>query len=103
VPQDSGCKFLCEHTEATATCIIYINRLPVMNFTEAPATFISYRLHVSTKASALFISSTNRLSPRPWMVTRDSSRIYSNKIDPFDWFIPSLLDGLAGRATSTTS
>jgi hypothetical protein len=103
VPQDSGCKFLCEHTEATATCIIYINRLSVMNFTEAPATFISYQLHVSTEALAPFISSTTRLPPRPWMVAHDSSRIYPNKIDLFDWFIPSLLDGLAGRATSTTS
>jgi hypothetical protein len=103
VPQDSGCKFLCEHTEATATCVIYINRLPIMNFMEAPATFITYRLHVSMEASAPFTSSTNRLPPRPWMVARDSSRIYPNKIDPFDWFIPSLLDGLTGRATSTTS
>jgi hypothetical protein len=67
-----------------------------MNFTEAPATFISYRLHVLKEASALFISSTNRLPPRPWMVAHDSSHIYPNKIDPFDWLIPSLLDGLAG-------
>jgi hypothetical protein len=66
-----------------------------MNFMEAPAMFISYRLHVSTEASAPFISSTNRLPLRPWMVARDSSRIYPNKIDPFDWFIPRLLDGLA--------
>jgi hypothetical protein len=63
VPQDLGYKFLCEHTEATATCIIYINRLPVMDSTEAPATFISYRLHVSTEALAPFISSTNRIPP----------------------------------------
>jgi hypothetical protein len=95
VLQDLGCKFLCEHTEATATCIIYINRVPIMNVTEAPATFISYRLHVSTEALAPFISSTNRLPPRPWMVARDSSRIYPNKINPFAWVIPSLLDGLA--------
>jgi hypothetical protein len=84
-------------------CIIYINRLPVMNAMEAPAMFISYRLHVSTEASAPFISSTNRLPPRPWMVTHDSSCIYPNKIDPFNWFTPSLLDGLAGSATLTTS
>jgi hypothetical protein len=84
VPQDSGCKFLCEHTGVTATCIIYINRLHIMNFTEATATFTSYRLHILTEASAPFIPSTNRLLPRPWMVARDSSRIYSNKIDPFD-------------------
>jgi hypothetical protein len=84
VPQDLGCKFPCEHMKATAMCIIYINWLPVMNFTEATATFISYQLHVSTEASAPFIPSTNRLPPRPWMVARDSSRIYSNKIDPFD-------------------
>jgi hypothetical protein len=95
VSQDLGCKSLCEHTEATAMCTIYINRLPVMNFTEATATFMSYRLHVLTEASALFIPSTTRLPPRPWMVARDSNRIYSNKIVPFDWFIPSLLDGLA--------
>jgi hypothetical protein len=46
VPQDSGRNFLYEHTEATATCSIYINRLLVVNYTEATATFISYRLHV---------------------------------------------------------
>jgi hypothetical protein len=42
VPQDSGCKFLHEHTEATVTCSTYINRLLVMDFTEATAMFISY-------------------------------------------------------------
>jgi hypothetical protein len=26
VSQDSDCKFLYEHTEATATCMLYINR-----------------------------------------------------------------------------
>jgi hypothetical protein len=95
VSQDSGCKFLCEHTEAMAMCIFHINRLLVMNFTEATATFISYRLHVLTEASAPFIPSTSRFLPRPWMDARDNNRIYSNKIDPFDWFLPSLLDGLA--------
>jgi hypothetical protein len=93
VSQDSGCKSLCEHAEAAATCNIYINRLLVMNFMEATAMFISYRIHVLTEASAPFLPSTNRLPPRPWMVAHCC--IYSNKIDPFDWFIPSLLDGLA--------
>jgi hypothetical protein len=95
VPQDSGCNFLHEYTEATATCSIYINRLLVVNYTEAMATFISYRLHVPTDPSAPFKSSTNRLPPRPWIVACDSSRIFPNKIDPFVWFISSLLDGLA--------
>jgi hypothetical protein len=93
VPQDSGCKFPCEHTEATTTCSTHINRLLVMSFTEATVTFISYQLHVLTEASAPFLSSTNQLLPRPWMVARYC--IYSNKIDPFDSLIPSLLDGLA--------
>jgi hypothetical protein len=48
-------------------------------------------------------SSTHRFPPRPWMVARDSSRIFPNIIDPFDWFIPSLLDELVHRAASTTS
>jgi hypothetical protein len=84
VPQDSGYKFLRERMEATAMYIIYINRLPVMNFMEATATLISYRLHVLTEASAPFIPSTNKLPPRPWTVARDSNCIYFNKIDPFD-------------------
>jgi hypothetical protein len=65
MPQDLGCKSLREHTEATATCNVYINRLLVMNFTEATATFISYQLHVLMDASAPFLTSTNRLPPRP--------------------------------------
>jgi hypothetical protein len=71
--------------EAMATCSIYINQLLVMDFTEATTTFISYRDHVLTEASAPFLPSTNRLPPRPWMVARYC--IYSNKVDPFDWFI----------------
>jgi hypothetical protein len=74
-------------------CSIYINRLLVRDFMEAMATFISYRLHVSTEASAPSLPSTNQPPPRPWMVAHYG--IYSNKIDPFDWFIPNLLDGLA--------
>jgi hypothetical protein len=35
VSQDSDYKFLCEHTEATATCMFYINRPLVTSFTEA--------------------------------------------------------------------
>jgi hypothetical protein len=65
MPQDLGCKSLREHTEATATCNIYINRLLVRNFTEATATFIPYRLHVLTEALAPFLPSTNQLPPRP--------------------------------------
>jgi hypothetical protein len=57
--------------------------------------FISCRLHIPTEASAPFISSTNLLLPRPGMVARDTSRIYPNKIYPFDWLKSSLLDGLA--------
>jgi hypothetical protein len=63
VPQDSGCKFLYEHTEAVATCSTYINRLLDMNFMEATATFIYYRLHVLMEALAPFLPSTNRLPP----------------------------------------
>jgi hypothetical protein len=65
VPQDSGCKFLYEHTEAMVTRCTYINRLLVLNFTEATATFVSYQLRVLTEASAPFLPSTNRLPPRP--------------------------------------
>jgi hypothetical protein len=65
--------------------------------------FIFYKLHVLTEALAPFIPSTIRLPSRPWMISHHSNRIYSNKIDPFDFFIPSLLDGLARRATLTTS
>jgi hypothetical protein len=36
------------------------------------------------------------------MVVCDDDRIFPNKIDLFDWFIPNLLDGLAYGATSTT-
>jgi hypothetical protein len=95
VPQDSGCNFLHEHTEATTTCSIYIKRLLVVCYTEATATFMSHWLRVPTDPSAPLKSSTNHLPPQPWMVARDSGRIFPNKIDPFDWCIPSLLDGLA--------
>jgi hypothetical protein len=59
VPQDSGCKFLYEHTEATATCIIYINQLHMMNFTEAPATFISSCFDGSLGSVHIFYESTS--------------------------------------------
>jgi hypothetical protein len=55
------------------------------------------------EASAPFMPYTNRLLPRPWMVACDDDRILPNKFDPFDWFIPSMLDELARRAISTTS
>jgi hypothetical protein len=44
VSQDLGCKFLCEHTEAMATCMFHITRLLVMSFTEAAATIMIQRL-----------------------------------------------------------
>jgi hypothetical protein len=37
------------------------------------------------------------------MVNCDDDHNFSNKIDPFDWFILNLLDGLAYEAMSTTS
>jgi hypothetical protein len=36
------------------------------------------------------------------MVVRDDDRIFPNKLDPFDRFIPNLLDGLTCGAISTT-
>jgi hypothetical protein len=48
VPQDSDCKFLCEHTEATATRMFYINCLFVARLTEATATSLLYRLLAMT-------------------------------------------------------
>jgi hypothetical protein len=35
------------------------------------------------------------------MVICDDDRIFPNKFDPFDWFIPNLLDGLTRGAIST--
>jgi hypothetical protein len=72
-----------------------INRLLVTNFTEATATFISPRLRVLTEASAPSSIFMNQSPLRPWMVARDGSRIYPNKIDPFDRFTPGLLEELA--------
>jgi hypothetical protein len=72
-----------------------INRLLVTNFTEATATFISSRLRVLTEDSAPSSIFMNRSPLRPWMVTRDGSHIYPNKIDPFDQFTPGLLEELA--------
>jgi hypothetical protein len=95
VPQDSGWKFLYEHKEATVMSSTYINRRLVTNFAEATATFISPRLRVLTEASAPSSIFTNRSPPWPWMVALDSSRIYSNKIDPFDWLTPNTLERLA--------
>jgi hypothetical protein len=36
------------------------------------------------------------------MVVCDNDRIFPNKFDPFDWFIPNLLDVLARGAMSAT-
>jgi hypothetical protein len=41
-PQDSDCKFLCEHTEATATSMFCTNRLLVARLMEATATSLLY-------------------------------------------------------------
>jgi hypothetical protein len=46
VSQVSDCKFLYEHTDATATCMFYVNRLLAMSLTKATAMFMSYRLLV---------------------------------------------------------
>jgi hypothetical protein len=102
-PQDSGCTFPLTCTMATVTCNTYINRLLVVNIEGAMTTFISFRLHSLTEPSAPSNSSTYRFPPQPWMVARDNSRIFPNITDPFDWFIPSLLDELVQRAASTTS
>jgi hypothetical protein len=95
LPQDSGCTFPYEHKEATVMNSTSINRLLVTNFTEATATFISSRLRVLTEDSAPSSIFMNRSPLRPWMVTRDGSHIYPNKIDPFDQFTPGLLEELA--------
>jgi hypothetical protein len=36
------------------------------------------------------------------MVACDDDRIFPNKFDPFDWFIPNLLEGLTRGAILTT-
>jgi hypothetical protein len=92
VSQDLDCKFLYEHTKATATCMFYINRLLVMSFTEAMATFMIHRLLVANLTEA---TATSMLYRHPLMVVCDNYCIFPNKIDPFDWFIPNSLDGLA--------
>jgi hypothetical protein len=93
VPQDSSCKFLYEHEEVTVMSSTFIYRLLAVNFTEATATFISPRLHVLMEVSAPLLLSTTQFLLRPWMVARHC--IYSKKIDPFDWFTPSMLERLA--------
>jgi hypothetical protein len=57
---------------------------------------------VLMEAMATFMLYMNRLSPWPLMVVCDDDRIFPNKFDPFDWFIPNLLDGLTWGAISTT-
>jgi hypothetical protein len=61
VSQDSGCKFFCEHTEATATCMFYINRLLVMSFTEATAMIMIHQLVVMNLTEATATSMLYRL------------------------------------------
>jgi hypothetical protein len=63
VPQDSGCKFLYEHKEATVISSTYTYRLLAANFMEATAMFISPRLHILTEASAPLLLSTTRFLP----------------------------------------
>jgi hypothetical protein len=53
VSQNSDCKILCEHTEATVTCMFYVNRLLVISLTEATATSMLYRLLVASLAEAM--------------------------------------------------
>jgi hypothetical protein len=36
------------------------------------------------------------------MVVCDNDRIFPDKFDPFDWFIPNLLDGFTRGAMSAT-
>jgi hypothetical protein len=61
VSQDSDCKFLCEHTEATATCMFYINQLLVMIFTEATTKFMIHRLLITSLTEATATSMLYRL------------------------------------------
>jgi hypothetical protein len=55
---------------------ICVNRLLVVSDTKVMATFITYRLHLSTEPSAPIKPAPYSFSPRPWMVARDSSRIF---------------------------
>jgi hypothetical protein len=55
---------------------ICVNRLLVVSDTKVMATFITYRLHLSTEPSAPIKSAPYQFSPRSWMVARDSSRIF---------------------------
>jgi hypothetical protein len=55
---------------------IYINRLLVVNDAGATAMIISFRLPFLTEPSAPTNPSTYRVPLRPWMVGRDSSRIF---------------------------
>jgi hypothetical protein len=85
VPHDSGCTFLLTCTTTTVTRKhLYTNRLPVVNKAGATAPLIPFRLQFPTEPSAPSYSATYRVPPRPWMVARDSSRIFSNAVDPFD-------------------
>jgi hypothetical protein len=58
---------------------IYITRLLVVNDAGATATIISFRLPFLTEPSAPTNPSTYRVPPRPWMVARDSSRIFFSR------------------------
>jgi hypothetical protein len=61
VSQGSDCKFLYEHTEATATCTFMIHRLLVMSLTEAAAMSTLYRLLVASLTEATATSMLYRL------------------------------------------
>jgi hypothetical protein len=56
-----------------------INRLLVVNDARATATIITFQLPFLTEPSAPANPSTYQVPPRPWMVTRDSSRIFSTQ------------------------
>jgi hypothetical protein len=65
----------------THTCI---NRLLIVTDTGAMAMIIPLRLPFLTEPSAPANSSAYRVSLQPRMVARDSSRIFSNRVDPLD-------------------
>jgi hypothetical protein len=84
--------------------MFYINRLLVMSFDGGYG-----HVHVLSTSCYKFWRRLRPCScfiwvdflPWPLMVVCDDDRILPNKFDPFDWFIPNLLDGLTWRAILT--